>query len=291
MPNSKPVRQRTRRAFGSLIPHTLRGRFIATTVAVALAVAASTITIGAALDARILRMQAASTAQGLLAEFNDYVRFISVRTGARASDFAARPDVAAGLRSRDTSSLAFLLGVAFPPSDGRTVVLLDRRGTVVASAGPDAFLFTDAATLPDGARRVSKNGAAASAVIVSRSVPASGTQLGTIVYATPLAAETRHGFQTAAGDPLLMERPGTAKRIDGWPSFDMAGFVDARYSSNGPRTQALATYLGTDGRPVVDVGVDRTDPSLVQIASASRRSGRPSASTSTTLPPGPARRS
>ena len=233
----------------------------------ALAVAASTIAIGVALDARTVRLRAGAEAVESLADFSDYIHLTTDRTGIRATNFSARPDVARGVRSRDTTSLQFLAEASFPPAEGRTVLVLGPDGHILASVGPGAALYASATDFPDGARRVSSADTSASAIVVTRSIPPTGAADGTVVVATPIGDMTRAGFRTVAGSPLLLAPLGTAKQTQGWPTLEAAGFQDPRFTSSGARTQVLATYLGTDGKPVIDVGVDRTDEPLALSAS------------------------
>jgi two-component system, OmpR family, phosphate regulon sensor histidine kinase PhoR len=251
-----------------LLPRTLRGRFIVTTVAVALTVAVSTVAIGAALTTRAMRMRASAQAAGSLGEVRDYMSLITYQMGARTRYFAARPDVASALRSHDATSLGFILGAAFPIRENRSIVVLDTHGGVLAKAGEYAGLLTTSAGFTDGARLLGGGANTQPAVVVVRAIPTTGAPAGAIVVAYPIGKRAARGFQTVSGSPMSLAPAGSATSGPEWTALDMTGFRDARYSLAGARTRVMATYLGTDGNPVVDMRVDRTDAALGQAEAA-----------------------
>jgi signal transduction histidine kinase len=269
LPTKKTTRARGASSLlGSLVPRTLRGRLVVTTVFVALAVTASTLAVGVAFTTRAVRIRTSAEAVESLAGFGDYMHLTADRAGSLAQSFAARSDVLRAVRSNDTTSLSTLLGLALPSEEERSVLLTGVDGRVLARSGTNAGLLASSTAFPDGARLVASGTASVPAVIVSRAIPPTGTPVATLVVASAIGTRTQDGFRKTADSRLMLAPAGTTERVGDWSALQVAGFLHPRYSSDGERTRVMATYLGVDGKPVVDIGVDHVEESLVLSESA-----------------------
>jgi signal transduction histidine kinase len=248
-------------------PRTLRGRLITTTIVVALIVVASTFTIAAALNARIIRIRAEAEAQTRLRGLSDYLVSQAGEIQFSVNTLAARSDIASAVAAGDTAYLARELGESFPPGEGGfETLVLGPDGKALVSLAP-----TRCAECLTKLQESSGAGLAGPVrmedgpyLVAAKVMTVDGRKVGTIVADRPLSHAGSQEFPAISGARMVVRDPGTTKRPPGWQNLAVRDFTNASFETRGSEIRTIATLTGIDGKPVVDIALSQFDDSLAR---------------------------